>query len=132
MKSPGFLIAERPLAQHSERLGAASAVNPQSLAVTLDEALPALRDAIASAVCELTGQKRADVTPGKIERIAAPKAHRLLEPVGVHMALGLRGAGELLVSLGRASALMLTDLMFGGSGKAPRAICPTASPPPPA
>lgn len=117
MKSPGFLVAERPLAQHSERL-TASAVSPQSLSAVLEEALPALRDAVGAAVCELTGQKRAQITPGKIERIAAAKAHRLLEPVGVHMLLGLRGAGEILVSLGRMAALMLTDQMFGGSGAA--------------
>jgi flagellar motor switch protein FliM len=118
MKSPGILIAERPLAQHSERL-AASTADPKEIALSLEEALPALRDAIVAALSELTGHARPEVAFDKVERMAASKAHRLLEPVGVHMLLGMRGAGEILLALGRASALMLTDRMFGGSGATP-------------
>jgi|GEM_PF-3398549 len=121
MKSPGFLVAERALAQHSEKLGAAS-VSPKELSATLGEASARMQDALAQELLELTGNILPDVTLGKIDRVAAPKVHKLIDLVGVHMLLGMRGAGEVLVSLDRTSALMLTDQVFGGDGAAPAAL----------
>lgn len=119
MKSPGFLVAERPLAQHSERLSA-RAKSPKELAGSLADVLPRLKRAIAEKLDELTGGGgETDLTIEKIETVAAAKAHKLIDQVGVHFLLGNRGAGEVLVSLDRASALMLTDQVFGGAGEAP-------------
>lgn len=121
MKSPGFLVAERALAQHSEKLSA-PAVTPKELSGTLAEALPQLQDALADELSGLTGNTRPQIAIGKVERLAAAKVHRLIEPVGVHMLLGMRGAGEVLVSLGRPAALALTDQMFGGAGAVPATL----------
>ncbi len=121
MKSPGFLVAERALAQHSERLGAVAA-SPQELAATLTESVGRIQTAIAKELLELTGNTLPEITIGKIDRVAAAKAHKLIDLVGVHMLLGLRGAGEVLVSLDRTSALMLTDQVFGGAGEAPATL----------
>lgn len=126
MKSPGFLVAERALAQHSDKLGAVTA-SPKELAATLTEAAVRMQTAIAQELLELTGNTLPEVSVGKVDRVAVPKAHRLLDLVGVHMLLGMRGAGEVLVSLDRTSALMLTDQVFGGTGETP-AILPDRLP----
>jgi len=118
VKSPGFLVAERPLAQHSDQLSA-SAVSPKELVGALTDVLPRMQTAIAQEMGELTGTDKADVSIEKVERVGAPKVHRIIDQVGVHFLLGMRGAGEVLASLDRTSALMLTDQVFGGSGEAP-------------
>jgi len=118
VKSPGFLVAERALAQHSDRLGA-RAVSPKELVGSLSEALPRLQTAISQELGDLTGNSKTNITIEKVERMGAPKVHRVIDQVGIHFLLGTRGAGEMLASLDRTSALMLTDQVFGGAGEAP-------------
>ncbi|MFC3098911.1 FliM/FliN family flagellar motor switch protein [Alteraurantiacibacter palmitatis] len=118
MISEGFLKAERPLAQHSTSL-AARVPQPDELAAMLAAAAPRLRLALAESLRPLLGGEKAQVECSKVEKIAAPRLHKMIDPVAVNLLLEDAGGAQMLASLDYAGALVLTDQVFGGRGDAP-------------
>lgn len=118
MISEGFLKAERALAQHSDRLGT-RAPAPEELALALATAAPRLQLALAEALRPLLGGEKAAVTCGKVEKMAAPRLHKLIDAVAVNLLLEDSGGAQVLASLDYPGALVLTDQVFGGRGEAP-------------
>lgn len=121
MRSEGYLKAERALAQHSERL-ARRAPEPDELAALLAAAASRLERALADDLAALLGGDRPQVTCGKVERAAAPRLHKMIDPVAVNWLFADAAGGELLVSLGLGGALALTDMVFGGPGAVPAVL----------
>lgn len=118
MISEGFLKAERALAQHSNRLSV-RVPEPDELAVTLAAFAPRFARALAEALRPLLGGDLAEVTCGKVEKAAAPRLHKMIDPVAVNLLLQDGAGAQLLGSLDYPSALVLTDQVFGGPGVAP-------------
>lgn len=114
----GFLKAERPLAQHSTRL-AVRAPAPEELALSLAEAATRLEKALAEGLRPLLSGELAQVTCGKVEKAAAQRLHKLIDPVAVNLLLEDVGGAQVLASLDYGSALVLTDQVFGGAGDTP-------------
>ncbi len=121
MRSEGYLKAERALAQHSERV-ARRAPEPDELAARLAAAAPRLEGVLADELAALLGGDRPQVTCGKVERAAAPRLHKMIDPVAVNWLFADAAGGELLVSLGLGGALALTDMVFGGPGAVPAVL----------
>ena len=121
MRSEGFLKAERALAQHSEQL-ARRAPEPDQLAAMFAALAPRLEQALAGELAALLGGDRPRVTCGKVERVAAPRLHKMIEPVAVNWLFEEAGGSQLLVSLGLSGALAVTDMVFGGPGLAPSVL----------
>lgn len=121
MRTEGYLKAERALAQHSERL-ARRAPEPDELAARLVAAAPRLESALADDLAALLGGDRPRVTCGKVERAAAPRLHKMIDPVAVNWLFADAAGGELIVSLGLGGALALTDMVFGGPGAVPAVL----------
>jgi flagellar motor switch protein FliM len=121
MRSEGYLKAERALAQHSERL-ARRAPEPDELAARLAAVAPRLERALAEDLAALLGGDRPQVTCGKVERAAAPRLHKMIDPVAVNWQFADAAGGEMLVSLGLGGALALTDMVFGGPGAVPAVL----------
>lgn len=126
MRSEGFLKAERALAQHTAQLGR-RAPEPEQLAALLAAATPRLQDAVAAEVAALLGGDRPEVSCSKVERCAAARLHKMIDPVAVNWLFAHAAGGEVLVSLGIGGALALTDMVFGGPGLPP-AILPDRLP----
>ncbi len=118
MINEGFLKAERALAQHSERLSA-RAPAPEELAGSLAEAALRLEKVLAELLRPLLSGELAVVSCGKVEKAAAPRLHKLIDPVAVNLLLEDVGGATVLASLDYASALVLTDQVFGGEGDTP-------------
>lgn len=118
MINEGFLKAERPLARHSTRL-AASAPAPEELAATLGEAALRLQTVLAEGLRPLLSGELAEVSCGKVEKSAAARLHKVIDPVAVNLLLEDAGGAQVLASLDYASALVLTDQVFGGFGAVP-------------
>jgi flagellar motor switch protein FliM len=118
MISEGFLKAERALAQHSTRL-AVRAPAPEELAATLAAAAPRLQRALGEALRPLLGGELAQVVCSKVEKVAAPRLHKMIDPVAVNLLLEDVGGAQVLASLDYPAALVLTDQVFGGRGEAP-------------
>lgn len=121
MKSAGFLVAERTLANHSERL-ARRAPEAGQLAAMLADAAPRLSRMLAEALAPLLGDERPEISFGKVERLIPAKLHKIIDPVAVNHLLADESGATLLASIGFGSALALTDLVFGGAGDAPAAL----------
>lgn len=121
MRSEGYLKAERALAQHSDRL-ARRAPEADELAALLAGAAGRLEKALADDLATLLGGDRPQVTCGKVERAAAPRLHKMIDPVAVNWLFADPAGGELLVSLGLGGALALTDVVFGGPGAVPAVL----------
>lgn len=121
MRSEGYLQAERALAQHSERL-ARRAPEPDELAARLAAVAARLEQALAEHLAALLGGDRPQVTCGKVERAAAPRLHKMIDPVAVNWLFADAAGGELVVSLGLGGALALTDMVFGGPGAVPAVL----------
>lgn len=121
MRSEGYLKAERALAQHSDRL-ARRAPQPEELAALLAAVAPRLEQAMAEELAALLGGDRPRVVCGKVERAAAPRLHKMIEPVAVNWLFQDAAGAQMLVSLGLAGALALTDMVFGGPGTAPTTL----------
>ncbi len=118
MRSEGFLVAERALAQHSEEL-AVRPPEPGELLAALTAAAPRLEQALASELQMLLGEDRPTVTCGKVEKLAAQKLHKIIDQVAVNVRLDDAAGGQAMASLDFASALVLTDQLFGGTGNVP-------------
>lgn len=121
MRSEGFLVAERALAQHSDML-AVRAPEPAELLSALTAAMPRLMQALAGELQALLGEDRPTVTCEKVEKLAAQKLHKIIAPVAVNFRLDDIAGGQVLASLDFASALVLTDQLFGGTGHVPAVI----------
>lgn len=126
MKSEGFLIAERALAQHSDML-AVSAPEPAQLATALAGVAARLERSLADALMSLLGEDRPLVACAKVETATPAKLHKMIDLVAVNYLFGDAADGQVLCSLDLSSALALTDQVFGGTGEAP-AILPDRLP----
>lgn len=84
----------------------------------LGAALPRIEHALADALADLIGA-RPQVACAKVERTTAARLHKLVDAVAVNCLLAEAGTELVVVSLGHADALMLTDQVFGGSGARP-------------
>ena len=115
MKPTGTLIAERPLARHSELLATRP---PQvgELAKALAGKAARLESALAGELAELLGGAKPVVTCGKVEKAASPKLHKIVDSVAANFLLAGPGGAQVLASLDYHSALVLTDQVFGGAG----------------
>lgn len=119
-------MAERALAQHSEKL-AARPPEPAELVTALTAAAPRLEQALAGELQMLLGEDRPTVTCAKVEKLAAQKLHKIIDQVAVNFRLDDAAGGQVLSSLDFTSALALTDQVFGGTGHVP-AILPERLP----
>lgn len=114
MRPEGVLVAERPLAQHSERL-VKRTPGAGEVGVTLGAALPRIEHGLADALADLIGA-RPKVACAKVERTSAARLHKLVDAVAVNCMLAEAGTELAVLSLGHSDALMLTDQVFGGPG----------------
>jgi len=121
MRSEGFLKAERALAQHCAAV-TRHTPGADELAVALAVVAPRLEQALAEQLAALLGGDRPQVTCGKVERVAAPRLHKMIDAVAVNWLFADPAGGEVMVSLGLAGALALTDLVFGGPGLPPAVL----------
>ena len=121
MRSEGFLIAERALAQHSDQL-AARPPEAGELIAALTAAAPRLEQALSNELQMLLGEDRPDVTCEKVEKLAAQKLHKIVDQVAVNFRLDDACGAQVMASLDFASALALTDQVFGGRGNVPSTL----------
>lgn len=121
MINEGFLKAQRPLARHSQRLAVAPPA-PEDLGAGLAAGARRLRLVLADALRPLLGGELAAVQCSKVERVAAPRLHKMIDPVAVNLLLEEPGGAQVMVSLSYADALVLTDQVFGGRGEAPALV----------
>lgn len=115
MKPTGTLIAERPLAQHSELL-VARPPDVGELAKALAGKAGRLESALAHDLADLLGGARPAITCGKVEKAASPKLHKIIDPVAANFLLAGQGSVQVIASVDYHSALVLTDQVFGGAG----------------
>lgn len=130
MKNESILIAERPLARHSELL-ATRPPETGALVKALSECTSRLASALADELAELIGSARPAVTIDKVEKAPAAKVHKVIPPVAANFQFASTGGAQVLASLDYHSALVLTDQMFGGrgdwAGVSPEKLPPSAN-----
>lgn len=110
------MVAERPLARHSELL-VTRPPEADEVAQALADRIARLEDALADELADLLGGVRPVVTCGKTEQANSGKLHKIIEPVANNFRFADVGGREVLASLSHGSALALTDQVFGGSGE---------------